>query len=132
MPKLEKIQEAYGEYWEKLKDSINMHDGYIEGYIINKKLGFTPKDYEEKFAPLVSSYRPKSLQGIEHNNGWIKIESEEDLPEETGIYFTFSKVSWKPFYRIDVFTGRLKNSFTNGISCFTHYQPIIKPEPPMY
>ena len=26
--------------------------------------------------------RPKSLQGIENNNGWIKINSEDDLPKE--------------------------------------------------
>lgn len=76
--------------------------------------------------------RPKSLQGIENNNGWIKINSEDDLPKENGLYFTYSKTTWYPFYRIDVFTGRLSNSFENGKSCFTHYQPTIKPKPPHY
>lgn len=33
---------------------------------------------------------------------------------------------------IDVFTGRLKNFFIDGKSCFTHYQPITKPQPPIY
>lgn len=30
--------------------------------------------------------RPKTLQGIENNNGWIKIENEEDLPKDDKIY----------------------------------------------
>lgn len=85
-------------------------------------------EQDSEFADRISD-----LEEIENElskDKWIKIEKEEDLPEETGTYFTFSKVWWKPFYRIDVFTGRLKNSFTDGKSCFTHYQPIIKPDLP--
>lgn len=26
-------------------------------------------------------WRPKSLQGFEHNNGWVRIEGESDIPE---------------------------------------------------
>ena len=31
-------------------------------------------------------YRPKSLQGIENNNGWTRIESESDLPKENMVF----------------------------------------------
>lgn len=85
-------------------------------------------EVDSEFADRISD-----LEEIENElskDKWIKIEKEEDLPEETGTYFTYSKVWWKPFYRIDVFTGRLKNSFTDGKSCFTHYQQIIKPDLP--
>lgn len=33
-----------------------------------------------------NKWRPKSLRGIETNNFWIRIESEEDLPKEEGEY----------------------------------------------
>lgn len=72
-----------------------------------------------------------SIQSKE-NNGWIKIESEEDLPKESGYFFTKSDVWWEPYYRIDIFCGKLSNSFENGKSCFTHYQPIVKPLKPIY
>jgi hypothetical protein len=97
---------------------------------INKWIGWVSYSDREKLADEMES----DLREIEKElseDKWIKIEKEEDLPEETGTYFTFSKVWWKPFYRIDVFTGRLKNSFTNGKSCFTHYQPIAKPNLPV-
>ena len=94
------------------------------------ELGFVTSEifYDEE----LDIWRPLSLQGIETNNGWIKIESEEDLPTIEGSYFVFSKVNYKPYYRIDIFTGRLSNSFENGKSCFSHYQQIIKPQPPIY
>jgi hypothetical protein len=36
------------------------------------------------------NWRPKSLDGIENNNGWIKIESKDDLPKK-GKYWGFTK-----------------------------------------
>ena len=76
--------------------------------------------------------RPKSLQGIENNNGWIKIESENDLPKEDNWFYVFrldnsivlSKFR-KEFNRWEVYEGLP----TKGI---THYQTIIKPKPPIY
>lgn len=39
----------------------------------------------------IIKWRPKSLQGIENNNGWTKIESEADLPNIKGGHITFFK-----------------------------------------
>lgn len=33
-----------------------------------------------QFGYVTSCFRPKSLRGIQNNNGWIKIETEADLP----------------------------------------------------
>jgi len=60
--------------------------GYFHGYFCNGLdeilEGFGIKeneiDYDLDFDG-VGKFRPKSLQGIENNNGWIKIESESDL-----------------------------------------------------
>ena len=87
-------------------------------------------EFEDRIEDLIEI--EEYLKSIKEYPEWIKIESESDLPEETGTYFTMAKTSWSPFYRIDVFTGRLKNSFQGGRSCFTHYQPIQKPKPPLF
>ena len=78
-------------------------------------------------------WRPKSLNGIESNNGWISINSEKDLPSEDefywvfdglGIYFSFFKSKHKEF--IDQTDNEC--AFYN----ITHYQPIVKPLKPIH
>lgn len=72
--------------------------------------------------------RPKTLQGIEDNNGWIAIKSEEDLPKEEGKYLTHRKngiIIEEYFY--------LKNPFAwQKYYNVTHYQQITKPKPPLH
>ena len=73
------IREAYGEYWElfnsSAKDCAFNNNGWISAI-----LEHAPKDLEIDFYK--SAFRPKTLQGIETNNGWISILSESDLPSE--------------------------------------------------
>lgn len=73
-------------------------------------------------------YRPKSLQGIENNNGWIKIESEADLPISNGIYWTLRVNSIVPLYK-EIFND-MDNQY--WLDNYTHYQPITKPLKPIY
>jgi len=128
--KQEAIRLAYGEYWEQVKEYVDIDSGVLRIHISNIN------DYES--LNLVyrehSRYRPLSLDGIETNNGWIRIESEADLPKNEGCYFVYSLVNWSPGYRIDIFTGRLSNAVNTetGTPIFTHYQPIVKPKPPIY
>lgn len=127
MTKEEKIKEAYCEHWEDLhpqaKKSALENNGWI-GSIIEH----APKKIDLEFNKM--TFRPKSLQGIENNNGWIKIES--DLPKTGDICF---------IYDIDNFTGIavfctiqkvFKTRFGNEYENVTHYQEIIKPKPPIY
>lgn len=72
--------------------------------------------------------RPKSLQGIEKNNDWIKIESENDLPKEyTNCLCYANGKDWR---------ANLKNDRNSISYCkrlgITHYQLIKKPQPPIY
>lgn len=78
----------------------------------------------------------KLFEGRE-SDGWIKIESEADLPKEVGDYWAV----WKDgeVARKQFFCRAEKNIYSpNGniseydwwIRYITHYQPIIKPEPP--
>ncbi len=77
-----------------------------------------------------------AIEAIEayHNqfkDKWIEITTKENLPQKEGSYFTMANTAGTPYYRIDIFTGRLTNAFNkDGICYFTHYQKINKPNPP--
>jgi len=119
-------------------DSNESYDGWIsaeyipEEAILSGMLDLknfrTSTDYDEPF------YRPKSLQGIESNNGWISINSEKDLPsEDLDVHIVFKKDGGN-FQTFGVWDKRL-NSFWSGamkIDIPTHYQPIVKPNPPLH
>ena len=124
MTKQEKIQEAYGEHWEDLKDYVD-ENGWL---IYSKSRPITLVSYfdvnEIEFDGFCS--RPKSLQGIENNNGWIKIESEADLPNDEKSYWVVNDE--KEIFEMEYFPNY--KAFTEeGV---THYQPINKPLKPLY
>lgn len=132
MTKQEKIQEAYGEHWETIKDYLDENGFIIMAISITKKvhLVFERKVmYHSKNTSGVMGMcvRPISLENIENNNGWIKIESENDLPkDEYELYFVTGNNTniHQCIYHIGIKEYWLKT--------FTHYQPIQKPEPPLY
>jgi hypothetical protein len=72
MTKQEKIQEAYGENWELVKDYVDKN-GWIKTWAVVSVLGVVPKDSFEvkikgkKIKHQDNLHRPKSLQGIETN-----------------------------------------------------------------
>lgn len=73
----------------------------------------------------------KLFEGGEgENNGWIKIESEADLPKEDINCWWMDK-------KDGMILGKFITSNNNGDIDFilnnaTHYYPIIKPEPPKF
>lgn len=129
--KQEVIQEAWGENYEEFKDNIDDNGWAIYPHSQKHEMIENIRPIEFRFNS--SDFRPKSLAGIETNNGWTRIESEADLLNiigkyehvflmgidgEIGIGFTIvlnDKVSRKYW---------LENA--------THYQPIIKPQSPIY
>ena len=140
--KQEVIKNAYGEYWEKVKDYVD-ENGFINTYstkISPHSLKYSWDDIEvskkwidNKIGDTIC-FRPKSLQGIENNNGWIRIESEEDLPkEEIDLHFIFEKNNGR-FQTFGVWDNKLKSFYSGAlkISNVTHYQPIEKPKLPIY
>ena len=63
------------------------------------------------------------------NNGWVKIESEKDLPKEVDQYWFAShnnKIEIR-FYNPNWIDDRVQ--FRRR---YTHYQPIVKPLPPKF
>jgi len=130
MTKEEKIKEAWGVLYEKYKERISLDDGYLH-IKSNKALKEVKSIFNEIQFTVgggISIFRPRQLQGIENNNGWIKIESEDDLPKESGEYHVFNTE--------DVFTENFRRLSDSNrkmwLKLYTHYQPIEKPKPPIY
>jgi len=101
--------------------------------LFNKNsFGFGEYDRENLIKDILKELEPKSLQGIENNNGWIKIESEADLPkQDCNCYFILKSNN-------AILTGKFNQGcFDYALRYYdhndiTHYQPIKKPNPPIY
>lgn len=90
------IISAYGAHWEIMKDYINdsgwcsrkvIGHGVTSGFTY-EDAGFTIGDIDIKFGDSgCFDWRPKTLRGIEDNNGWTKVSSQDDLPQSpVGMY----------------------------------------------
>ena len=126
--KEELLQSIYGA--EYIHADIN---GWMKyGMYHPNDLGFD-NDEVDRYGNM-DLWRPKSLNGIESNNGWISINSEKDLPgEDLDVHIVFKKDGGN-FQTFGVWDKRL-NSFWSGamkIDIPTHYQPIVKPLKPLH
>ena len=130
--KEQNIKEAYGEHWEAVKKFVDEN-----GWVNTETDGLSDETFNAMRLFLaecdmkgIMKFRPKQLYGIENNAGWTRIESEADLPKEYGLYWLYLK------------TGMIGTRFIhNGIKKWeaidifqeaTHYQLVIKPQPPIY
>lgn len=146
--KQECIAKAYGEYWELfpkiLKDRIISNDGNLDYFILPREEIYST----EKICDIRSSksifeciksdegtpryFRPKSLQCIEKNNGWVKIESEEDLPKDENKMYRIGMFLNDGRFFQDKNLCNLKTTL-KALKCnYTHYQSVNLPEPPLH
>ena len=141
MSKKEVIKKAWGVYFEHFGEHATKYALENNGYcsVPSFTLGLILRKYGEEWLETDKDLkrRPKSLQGIENNNGWIKIESKDDLPkEEIDVHFIFTEYKGEEgrFQTYGVWDNNLKSFYSGAlkINNVTHYQPIIKPKPPIY
>lgn len=83
--KEQKIKEAWEQidYWRYLWSTKTQQTALkFDGYVFKTALpaSFNKELFDLDFTKMC--VRPKSLAGIESNNGWKRIESEADLPTE--------------------------------------------------
>ena len=132
--KQEVIADAYikligEEKFKEWHDSINQEDGTIRVTeamkLPNDGLGFR----------LICSYVnhalfiPSSLEGLENNNNWVVIQSEADLPINSGSYHIEFKGGSIETDRFCV----IKNNFhSNHWRHITAYRPIENPPKRIY
>ena len=131
--KEEIIKEAYGEYYKLCNIDIN---GYSEEAILYF--------YLDELDCKRELFRPKSLQGIETNNGWIKIENESDLPKDDGLVYKVGLITEDMFFieysgnicsdsnviDINKENPSLKDLWNDSL--ITHYQEIKQIPPPLH
>lgn len=130
MTKQEKIQEQWGVHYAS---DINENGYRIYKEVETIHLSQWGDEYFEKgFNEVTKKYwvRPKSLQAIENNNGWIKIESVADLPKEDIECYVTNQIGRIQFGEFEKETERF---FVNNDRIHpTHYQKVIKPNYPIY
>lgn len=139
MTKEQKIQEAFGKSWSLLSHSIQQHILNVHHWVDRSlnRMAISPLDlgFDEATECEVNCefWRPIQLKGIENNNGWIKIETEEDLPNKPDELFEVGILDG-----IGCFHHERKRYAGKSIKwmwnkdLITHYQPIEKPKPPIY
>lgn len=73
------------------------------------------------------------------NNGWIKIESEDDLPKDFTTCYIITIYSYntivEAYYSDGERSFKPRDKYSTWSYLYdeiTHYQPIIKPKPPIY
>ena len=123
--KQEAIKKAYGEYY-------NLVEKYLNGFLLDRvnferETGmkiYDLKNIEFIEEGIVYSY-PAKVEGFQNNNGWKRIESEDDLPNHK-IWLSDGKDVWQGnLFEMEFFAKRIN-------TLATHYQPIEKPKPPIY
>lgn len=128
MKKEEKIKEAWGDKYSNDVIMEGRRCGFkivdnIE-YIVNYQGGDW---YCEPHTFETTAFMPKGLRKYLKNNGWIKIESESDLPKEGELFWVI-----KTGYDYPLFEPMYHDDGEYWLQWYTHYQPIEKPKPPLY
>jgi hypothetical protein len=137
--KQQAIQEAYGEHWETMKDYVDQNGWFIYDFYNKNK----SNHYEIAFDIVCENIdsigdfdlkhiRPKSLEGIENNNGWIRIESEQDLPKEGTLEFKVGAMVSNKFHLSRGVYDYNEVNFSFQNKYITHYQIIPKPKLPIF
>ena len=112
------LEVSLSDFQFKYNRSIN-GDWHGKGY--NPLRKGTPEIPDKLFV------RPKKLNNWENNEGWIKIESEEDLPNKTGHYWV------KRGNEISINYIIVSESFSiSFLHNLTHYKFIKPTKQPMY
>lgn len=130
MTKQEKIKKEWANYYsEKVNDN---------GWLDIHPQQFANEEYFDrlKFNSERHSIRPKSLQGIENNNGWIFVEDEKQIPrcdEYDMSSFELYFFTNNGIYKANDLKKWISTDKNLKIS-ITHYrlEPIFKPGPPIY
>jgi len=135
MTKLETIIKAWADLDIKTPFGICNNTGHVISYCINgiddilSEFPNIKDKIEFEHSEYLIKWRPKSLQGIEDNNGWSKT-LEDGLPKTTGEYiFLCPKKIQHTVFISNPLSRAEKSHFKND---FTHYKPVKNEPLPLY
>ncbi len=87
---------------------------------------------DEEENPSKLYVRPRLIENLNHNNGWKKIESEKDLPQDNDIRYHSGWFDNNKLTNYDIRNlTELKRQFTT-FNSINVYQPIKNPKQPIY
>jgi hypothetical protein len=135
--KKEAIKKAYGESWEQVKDYVDDNGVCKWDYNNCSPSRFNIKDFDKMGATVNNQFywRPKSIRGIEKNNGWIRIQNKKDLPKKEDNYYVIVHGDIQEGMYIGNDRWFLRHNDypkTTELHGITHYQKIIRLQPPIY
>lgn len=133
MTKQDKIKEAWGQYYQLVKNELDEHGRYSyydDNSIKRKSKLWQFENIETHKISNLNLLIPSSIKGIENNNAWIKIESESDLPKETGHFWVCNKINNQ--IEVDYMDWDYESNAERWMEFNSHYQPIVQPKPPIY
>ena len=125
--------------WHKIDTSIDVSKCRENGELYYKNISLNTLYKNRASGNIIPKcdnyYLPKSLEGIENNNGWLKVDKENDLLKDgmECFFITLSGamyVGFLVFRRKKIFFKENGIEYSNGF--ITHYKPIEKPKPPIY
>jgi len=123
--KEEVIKEAYEPHWETVKHYVDENGWLTLSIAISLNIGeIGSKTYEfkenekgnHKYCRIIA------LCGLELNKGWIEIKDRFKEPSED-VWICNCNGNKVPFYH---------NALNPFPKTATHYQPIVKPQPPLH
>lgn len=125
------IEKAYGEHWESVKDYVD-EDGNLDKRLFTSASGIKYSDFDKILFEHFTNFtcRPKSLQGIETNNGWIKIDENFNWGKNNEYLIFWDSEKKESIVSLKYALCEYQDS--DYKKRFTHYQPIIKPKKPIY
>ncbi len=132
------IEEAWGAEYKHCKRFLDK-DGWLT--INSARISDYPYQGFDHFTTIGDArVRPKSLHGLEDNNGWNKILTSEDLPKEDGNYFVLAKGNYVYSQVVTYYVFKSQDNFPEQeemnrcwVDSFSHWRPIPPPLPnPIY
>lgn len=124
--------EESGMDFSMIQDNVN-EDGWHVGDVdlIPESVYVKCTHYSKSLGKMAE--RPMSLDRVEHNNGWTKIESEKDLPVEDICLYKImisSEIQDEGFY--SDYHKCFINEDNKLIFNVTHWRPIVEIPNPLY
>lgn len=125
MTKQETIQKAYGKHWNVSKDFVD-ENGLFLTVEEDDFLDLSETKQWEKVR--TNRWRPKSLRGIENNNGWTNIYTEADLPKIKGDYWCVDRLTGEDEFTQEHYDpDALISLNVRWMYRIVSYQLIVKP-----
>lgn len=124
----ERLIQLFNTYEQSFKLQDDILEIIFKHLVVNYGLKLTFKEWMDKILKTKIMNTEKKLTAVD-NNGWIKIESENDLPKENGKQYQVVMKKDKSIHIGFYFEQTHKSQWIENIS---HYIEIKKPKPPIY